>query len=63
MDVDSPMGKMTGSTSGKQRLVTRANGGPLVSLTSDTINDMVMTMGTAAVNIKGTAKITVEPIR
>ncbi len=63
MDVDSPMGKMTGSTSGKQRLITRAKGGPLVSLTSDTINDMVMTMGTAAVNIKGTAKITVDPIR
>jgi len=61
MEVDSPMGKLSGTTSGKQRMVTRA-WGPAIRLSSDTMSDMVMALGTAAVNIKGTATVTVEPI-
>ncbi len=61
MDIDSPMGKMSGTVSGKQRLVARAKG-PLVRLRSDTTNDMVMLLGTGQMNIKGKTTITVEPI-
>jgi hypothetical protein len=61
MEVDSPMGKMSGTTSGKQRVVTRPQG-PVVRLRSDILSDMVMALGTAAVNIRGTATVTVEPI-
>jgi hypothetical protein len=61
MEVDTPMGKMSGTTSGRQHLVTRPRG-PLARVTSDNITDMVMAMGTMQMNIKGTAKITVEPI-
>lgn len=59
--VDSPMGQMHGTSSGTQQIVTRARG-PILRVKNTTISDMVMAMGTASMNIKGTATITVEPI-
>ncbi|MBL0179780.1 MAG: hypothetical protein IPP98_11730 [Gemmatimonadetes bacterium] len=61
MEIETPVGKMSGTTSGKQHLVTRARG-PLVRMNSDTITDMVMMMGTTQLTVKGTAKITIDPI-
>ena len=61
MEIESPMGKMSGTTSGTQHLVTRARG-PLVRMHSDTNTDMVMAMGTMQLTIKGTAKLTIDPI-
>lgn len=61
MDIDSPMGKMAGTTSGKQHLVTRPRG-PLLRMSSDNISDMTMSMGTMQLSIKGTTKITIDPI-
>lgn len=59
LSVESPMGGMSGTTTGKQHLVTRARG-PLIRLSSETISNMAMT--SAQVTIKGTTRITVEPI-
>lgn len=61
MEVETPMGKMSGTTSGTQHLVTRSRG-PLVRMNSDTITDMVMAMGTMQMTIKGTTKISIDPI-
>lgn len=59
--VDSPMGQMHGTSSGSQQIVTRTRG-PVVRVSNKTISDMVMAMGTASMNIKGTTTITVEPL-
>lgn len=59
LSIDSQMGGMSGTTTGTQHLVTRARG-PVLRLTSDIISQMAMT--SAQATIKGTTKITVEPI-
>lgn len=61
MEVETPMGKMSGTTSGKQHLVTRPRG-PLLRMNTDTISDMTMAMGTMQLTIKGTTKISIDPI-
>lgn len=61
MDIDTPMGKMAGTTSGKQHLVMRARG-PLLQMSTDAITDMTMSMGTMQMTIKGTTKISIDPI-